>query len=102
MAAIEAFRRGDEVCTKASGGPIMTVLAAEGLKVRCADGENLQYWFDTVMLERYKQSQRHSEVSETGNGQITADGERRNKIERISVMQFLKQREPRGPHLGRH
>jgi uncharacterized protein YodC (DUF2158 family) len=63
MAAIEAFRRGDEVCTKASGGPIMTVLAVEGLKVRCADGENLQYWFDTAMLERYKQSQRHSEVS---------------------------------------
>jgi len=39
--------------------------------------------------------------SETGNGQIAADGERRNKIERISVMQFLQQREPRRLHLAR-
>ena len=63
MAAIEAFRHGDKVYIKAPGSPIMRVLAVEGLKVRCADGENLQYWFDTAMLERYKQSQRHSEVS---------------------------------------
>jgi hypothetical protein len=30
MAAIEAFRRGDEVYIKAPGSPIMRVLAVEG------------------------------------------------------------------------
>jgi hypothetical protein len=63
MAAIEAFRRGDEVYIKAPGSPIMRVLAVEGLKVRCADNENLQYWFDTVMLERCNQLEERREVS---------------------------------------
>ena len=59
MATIEAFRHGDEVCIKAPGSPIMTVLAVEGLKVRCTDRENLQYWFDSIMLERYEHLRQH-------------------------------------------
>jgi hypothetical protein len=54
MATIEAFRPGDEVCIKVPDSPIMKVLAVEGLKARCADSENLQYWFDTVVLERHE------------------------------------------------
>ena len=54
MARVEAFRRGDEVLSKFPGGSIMTVLAVEGLKVRCADSQDTQYWFDTIMLERYE------------------------------------------------
>jgi hypothetical protein len=51
MAAIE-FERGDEVLSKLSGTSIMTVLAVEGMKVRCSDEQNRQYWFDTILLER--------------------------------------------------
>ncbi len=54
MASIAALNRGDQVLSKLFGGPIMTVLAVEGLKVRCEDGLNQQYWFDTIMLERYQ------------------------------------------------
>jgi hypothetical protein len=63
MATIEALRPGDKVCIKVPDSPIMTVLAVEGLKARCADGENLQYWFDTVMLERHEPPQKHCEMS---------------------------------------
>jgi hypothetical protein len=54
MARVEAFKRGDEVLSKFPGGSLMMVLAVEGLKVRCADRQNTQYWFDTIMLERYE------------------------------------------------
>jgi hypothetical protein len=37
MAAVEAFKRGDEVLSKYPDGSILTVLAVEGLKVCCAD-----------------------------------------------------------------
>jgi hypothetical protein len=67
MATIEAFRHGDEVCIKAPGRPIMTVLAVEGLKVRCRDRENSQYWFDSIMLERYEHLRQHP-VCESVNG----------------------------------
>jgi hypothetical protein len=60
-AAIEAFERGDEVLSKLPGGSIMTVLAIDGVKVRCRGGQDIQYWFDTVMLERYEHPQTHSE-----------------------------------------
>jgi len=53
MAAAETFERGDEVLSKLASGPIMTVLAVEGMKARCSDEENRQYWFDTKLLERY-------------------------------------------------
>ena len=60
-AAIEAFERGDEVLSKLPGVSIMTVLAVDGLKVRCRDGQDIQYWFDTMMLERHERSQMHCE-----------------------------------------
>ena len=63
MASLEAFKRGDEVLSKFPNGSIMTVLAVEGLKVRCADIHNTQYWFDTIMLERYQHSPRTVEPS---------------------------------------
>ena len=50
---IETFERGDEVSSKLPGGSTMTVLAVEGLKVRCSDDQGSQYWFDTNLLERY-------------------------------------------------
>ncbi len=53
MASIAALNRGDQVLSKLFGGPIMTVLAVEGLKVRCTDERNQQYWFDMIVLERY-------------------------------------------------
>jgi hypothetical protein len=53
MVSFDVFKRGDEVLSKVPGSPLMTVLAVEGLKVRCADNQNAQYWFDTIMLERY-------------------------------------------------
>jgi hypothetical protein len=65
MVTIEAFRPGDEVCVKVPDSPIMRVLAVEGLKARCADIENLQYWFDTVMLERHEPSREHCDMSST-------------------------------------
>jgi hypothetical protein len=66
MAVVEAFKRGDEVLSKYPGGSIMTVLAVEGLKVRCADSHNTQYWFDTIMLERHQHSPRPMELSVAG------------------------------------
>jgi hypothetical protein len=30
----------------------MTVLAVDGLKVRCRDPQDIQYWIDAIMLER--------------------------------------------------
>jgi hypothetical protein len=63
MATLEAFKRGDEVLSKFHRGSIMMVLAVEGLMVRCADGQNTQYWFDTIMLERYERSPRPSKMS---------------------------------------
>jgi hypothetical protein len=65
MATIESFRPGDEVCVKVPDSPIMRVLAVDGLKARCADIENLRYWFDTVMLERHEPPQEHCEMSST-------------------------------------
>jgi hypothetical protein len=62
-AGIEAFKRGDEVLSKFPGDSIMTVSAVEGLKVRCADSQNTQYWFDTMMLERYEHPRRLGETS---------------------------------------
>ena len=53
MATIETFNRGDEVFSKFSAGSIMIVFAVEGLKVRCSDDQERQYWFDTNLLERY-------------------------------------------------
>jgi len=54
MATIETFNRGDEVLSKFPGGSIMTVLAVEGLKVRCSDDQDRQYWFDDFLLERFQ------------------------------------------------
>jgi hypothetical protein len=54
MRTMETFEPGDEVLSKLPGGSIMTVLAVEGLKVRCADDQDRQYWFDTILLERYR------------------------------------------------
>jgi len=56
-ATIDSFERGDEVFSKLPGGSIMTVLAVEGLKVRCSDDQERQYWFDTNSLERYHSTQ---------------------------------------------
>jgi hypothetical protein len=39
----------------------MTVLAVDGLKVRCRDGQDFQYWFDAMMLERWEHPQMHCE-----------------------------------------
>jgi hypothetical protein len=52
MATMETFKRGDEVLSKLPGGSIMTVVAADGMKVRCSDEQDRQYWFDTILLER--------------------------------------------------
>jgi hypothetical protein len=52
MATIETFKRGDEVLSKLPRGSIMTVLAVEGMKVRCSDEQDRQYWFDMILLER--------------------------------------------------
>jgi hypothetical protein len=62
MATLEAFKRGDEVLSKFHGGSIMIVLAVEGLKVRCTDQQNTQYWFDTIMLQRYEHPPSRSET----------------------------------------
>jgi len=51
MATME-FKHGHEVLSKLSGTSIMTVLAVEGMKVRCSDEQDRQYWFDTILLER--------------------------------------------------
>jgi hypothetical protein len=60
-AAIGAFKQGDEVLSNLPGSSIMTVLAVDGLKVRCRDGHDIQYWFDTIMLERYEHPLMHCE-----------------------------------------
>lgn len=52
MSTLETFKPGDEVLSKLPGGSIMTVLAVEGLKVRCSDDQDRQYWFDSILLER--------------------------------------------------
>jgi hypothetical protein len=65
MAILDAFKRGDEVLSKFPGGSLMMVLAVEGLKVRCADSQNTQYWFDKIMLERYEPSPRPAETLTT-------------------------------------
>ena len=52
MAMMETFKRGDEVLSTLPGGSTMTVLAVEGMKVRCSDEQDRQYWFDTSLLER--------------------------------------------------
>jgi hypothetical protein len=57
MTTIETFKLGDEVLSKLPGGAIMTVLAVEGMKVRCSDDEDRQYWFDTILLEHYHSTQ---------------------------------------------
>ena len=51
MATIETFKRGDEVLSKLPGGSTLTVLAVDGMKVRCSDEHDRQYWFDTILLE---------------------------------------------------
>ena len=56
MTTIE-FKRGDEVLSKLPGWSIMTVLAVEGMKVRCSDEQDRQYWFDTSLLERCEWTQ---------------------------------------------
>src|ERR1700730_7445880 len=66
MATLEACKRGYEVLSKFHGGSIMMVLAVEGLKVRCADRQNIQYWFDTIMLERYEHPGRRGKTSTAG------------------------------------
>jgi hypothetical protein len=66
MASMVALNRGDQVLSKLFRGPIMTVLAVEGLKVRCADGRNQQYWFDTIVLERYKGEGEDREAPDDG------------------------------------
>ncbi len=63
MTAIETLKRGDEVLSKFAGGSIMTVLAVEGMKVRCSDEQDRQYWFDTNLLERYRWTQPDPEVT---------------------------------------
>ena len=52
MATVETFKRGDEVLSKLPGASILTVLAVDGMKVRCSDEQDRQYWFDTILLER--------------------------------------------------
>jgi hypothetical protein len=69
-AVIEAFKRGDEVLSKFPGSSIMTVLAVDGLKVRCRDGQDFQYWFDAMMLERYEGPQKPGEASATGDVRV--------------------------------
>jgi hypothetical protein len=49
---METFKLGDEVLSKLPGWSIMTALAVEGMKVRCSDEQDRQYWFDTSLLER--------------------------------------------------
>jgi hypothetical protein len=66
MTAIEALKRGDEVLNKLPGSSIMMVLAVEGTKVRCADGQNKQYWFDMIMLERYSGESEDWESADDG------------------------------------
>ncbi len=66
MASIAALNRGDQVLSKLFGGPIMTVLAVEGLKVRCTDERNQQYWFDMIVLERYKGEAEEGEAPDDG------------------------------------
>ena len=53
METIETFNRGNEVLSRFSGGSIMTVLAVEGMKARCSNDHDRQYWFDTNLLERH-------------------------------------------------
>ncbi len=67
MGSLGAFKRGDEVLSKFPGGSIMMVLAVEGLKVRCADRQNTQYWFDTIMLERFEDPRRRRNVGREGS-----------------------------------
>ena len=62
MAAME-FERGDEVLSKLSGTSIMTVLAVEGMKVRCSDEQDRQYWFDTILLKRCDWTQSGPDVT---------------------------------------
>ena len=50
MTTMETFKLGDEVLSPC--GSKMTVLAVEGMKVRCSDEQDRQYWFDTSLLER--------------------------------------------------
>jgi hypothetical protein len=64
MATIGTFKRGDEVLSRLPGGPIMTVLAVEGTKVRCSDEQDRQYWFDTILLERCDWTQSGSAATE--------------------------------------
>ena len=44
----------------------MTVLPVEGLKVRCTDERNQQYWFDMIVLERYKGEAEEGEAPNDG------------------------------------
>jgi hypothetical protein len=71
MAAVEAFKRGDEVLSKFPGGSLMMVLAVEGLKVRCTDQQNTQYWFDTIMLQRYEHPPSRDAMKPIGRPQWT-------------------------------
>ncbi len=59
MTTVETFKCGDEVLSKLAGGSIMTVLAVEGMMVRCSDEQDKQYWFDTILLERCGLTQSH-------------------------------------------
>jgi hypothetical protein len=43
MVRMETFNRGDEVLSSFLVDSIMTVLAVEGLKVRCSDNQDGQY-----------------------------------------------------------
>jgi len=50
----------------------MTVSAVEGLKVRCSDDQDRQYWFDDFLLERYHQTQSGSDSTvPSGNPQVS-------------------------------
>ena len=72
MTTIETFKRGDEVLSKPPGRSIMTVLAVEGMKVRCSDEQERQYWFDTLLLERCDWTQSGRDV--TGQDSIRPEG----------------------------
>jgi len=63
MAPVESFKRSDEVLSKLSNGSTMTVLAVEGMKVRCSDEQDRQYWFDTILLKRYCWTQHSTETA---------------------------------------
>jgi hypothetical protein len=87
METIETFNRGDEVLSRFSGGSIMTVLAVEGMKVRCSDDQDRQFWFDTILLERCYWTQPGSDA--TGQDSLPLELSRVNSNGHCSVTSLI-------------